>query len=175
VDPPPRFFYESDSLPEAEIRRALSIWSENDTYAAHARDARVLLVIRAGDWSRVRALASTHAGHAYLVVPKRMTWPEARAACKEAGGHLATVTSADENAFVQYLTPKDWAFAPWLGLWTDGASRSWVTGEAFTYAKWWLPADRYKSGAACMGPDGGWRTETEPGEVRRPFVIEWDG
>ncbi len=43
-------------------------------------------------------------GHAYLVVvtgaANKPTWPDARDDAKQRGGHLATITSAGENAFV---------------------------------------------------------------------------
>src|SRR5689334_55872 len=41
-------------------------------------------------------------GHVYAVVlaPSGLTWHEARARAVEAGGHLATLGTAEENAFV---------------------------------------------------------------------------
>ena len=48
-------------------------------------------------------------GHFYQVVAVAdpITWPEAQAAAAGAGGYLATITSAEENAFVISLAEQN--------------------------------------------------------------------
>ena len=93
------------------------------------------------------AAAASHAsvvwggnGHEYdVITAEGMTWTNANAAASGMGGgwHLATITSAAENAFVAGLLPTG---APershwWLGG-NDAATEgiwTWVTGEAFSY------------------------------------------
>jgi len=95
-------------------------------------------------------------GHSYevVVVPGGITWADAQAAAVAKGGHLATVTSADENLFVFGLmvsTPGAWVFdaewtqGAWLGGYQDrfapdyreplGGWR-WVAGEPWGYTNW---------------------------------------
>jgi len=88
-------------------------------------------------------------GHWYQVVvgSDLMSWADAQDAAAAKGGYLATIASAEENAFVFNLTvstPKawiyspQWAIGPWLGG-NDAASEGnwqWVTGEPWGYANW---------------------------------------
>lgn len=90
-------------------------------------------------------------GHVYEVVrvPAGIHWNNASAAARAAGGHLATITSAAENAFVfslidqaQFWSSTDTRIGPWLGgLQPVGSVEpaggwSWVTGETFGFANW---------------------------------------
>ncbi len=92
-------------------------------------------------------------GHSYEVVPtpSGLDWAGADAAAVLAGGHLATVTSAEENTFVYGLATalSPWfvdsfgnAEGPWLGGYQPPGSIeaaggwAWVTGEAFVFANW---------------------------------------
>lgn len=83
-------------------------------------------------------------GHEYDVVrAEGMTWTAAQAAVAAmgAGWHLATITSAAEDAFVASLLssalPARSHF--WLGATDVGAEGTfeWVTSEGFTYTNWW--------------------------------------
>lgn len=91
-------------------------------------------------------------GHAYLVVtvPAGILWTDARVAAEEAGGHLATITTAAENAFVTRLaasTSSSWitftsgqytgvAAGPWLGASMSKGAWTWVTGEPWAFTGW---------------------------------------
>lgn len=71
----------------------------------------------------------------YVVVEQSVTWTAARDAAAATGGHLVTLTTAAEDAFVRSLIdPRDY----WIGL-TDEAVEGtfeWVTGEAFSFTNW---------------------------------------
>jgi|GEM_PF-1501706 len=95
-------------------------------------------------------------GHMYeaVYVPEGISWTSAEAAAERAGGHLATITSAEENQFVFSLVddPKYWQayeptpayhnHGPWIGGFQlpgsvePAGGWTWVTGEPFTFAAW---------------------------------------
>ena len=54
-------------------------------------------------------------GRAYAVYDVSMTWHEAKAYCESLGGHLATITSAEEQLFVQSLIEDGSMNQYWLG------------------------------------------------------------
>jgi cysteine-rich repeat protein len=76
--------------------------------------------------------------HAYQLVAlegRRASWADAHTACTDAGAHLASITDAGEQAFLQPLLRT----ASWLGgqdMSTEGTF-VWSTGEAFdAYTNW---------------------------------------
>ncbi|MBQ7170282.1 MAG: putative Ig domain-containing protein, partial [Synergistaceae bacterium] len=73
-------------------------------------------------------------GHRYRVYSDAMTWDEAKAFCEKQGGHLATITSQEEQNVVERLIASGGKWAYWLGA-TDDASGlwTWITGEDFSY------------------------------------------
>ena len=100
-------------------------------------------------------------GHEYQVVvePLGISWTAADAAAQAMGGHLASITSAEENAFVFSLidAPEFWQphlsftgvefnMGPWIGgFQAAGATEpgdgwAWTTSESFDF-KGWLPGE----------------------------------
>ena len=88
-------------------------------------------------------------GHGYLIVTVAdgITWTDADVAATAAGGHLATIATAAENAFVLALvvpvaagwvvfSPSTTQLGPWLGASKRAATWSWVTGEPWGYTSW---------------------------------------
>jgi hypothetical protein len=91
-------------------------------------------------------------GHCYQAVLRGLSWSDAETACETVGGHLVTISSAEENAFVFSLVSSNDAFwyldgvgnglGPWLGGYQEPGSQEpdggwkWVTGEAFSYTNW---------------------------------------
>lgn len=82
-------------------------------------------------------------GHLYELVltASPVTWDAAKVACEGRGGHLATITSAEENAFVAALVAGGGRNA-FLGARQLDPSApahvgwAWVTGEAWSYTNW---------------------------------------
>ena len=75
-------------------------------------------------------------GHAYLYVAMAATWTTAKANCEALGGHLVTINSAEENAFVASLFSTGKA---WIGA-TDAVLEGafvWNNGEPVTYTNWY--------------------------------------
>lgn len=123
--------------------------------ASDASDAREGDAAEAGDARTLPPNAKTFPdnGHVYAVVhvPSGLTWHEARARAVEAGGHLATLGTAEENAFV--ITLADQAFAdafntagvgPWLGAYQPNPNGpneplggwEWIDGTPFVFMDW---------------------------------------
>ena len=76
-------------------------------------------------------------GHWYAFYDIGLTWDEASRYCANLGGHLATITSREEQAFIESLLSKGSKNNYWLGGYIDSGWK-WVTGEAFDYSHWGL-------------------------------------
>ena len=74
-------------------------------------------------------------GHVYQLYNGGLTWSEAKEACEQRVGHLATITSADEQEFVQdHLDATCNNY--WIGGYRDEDSWKWVTEEGFEFTNW---------------------------------------
>ena len=105
-------------------------------------------------------------GHCYKAFTgfQNKDWNAAQSACEQWGGYLATINSANENAFVKDLTN---CSKTWLGL-TDSVSEGafiWVDGNPlagpFIYSNWEEGEPNNKSGEDCVQiySDGKWNDE----------------
>ncbi len=83
--------------------------------------------------------AMHYRGHYYYAYSDVKTWTQAKEACEAVGGHLATITSAEEQqAVTEYLTELRSRSGYWLGA-TDQEKEGewrWVTGENWSYENW---------------------------------------
>lgn len=134
-------------------------------------------------------------GHQYkLYNENSMIWEEANAFCEEQGGHLVTITSADEqDAIYQYAKQFDVHSDIWIGISdaeVEGDWSHWITGEEVTFTNWGTgEPDNYQGieqdyGVICMehksgsGYDvqpGQWDDIAENGETASGFFIcEWE-
>lgn len=76
----------------------------------------------------------TFNGNQYKVFNQTMTWNEAKAYCENLGGHLATITTLDEQAFIEELYSDS---RLWIGGYRDNKNEwRWVTGEEWKYTNW---------------------------------------
>lgn len=86
-------------------------------------------------------------GHVYEIVSATLTWDQARLAAQArvlgaTRGHLATITSLSEQAFVASLRRQAGQVEGWLGgVQPSGSVEpasgfTWITGELFSYANW---------------------------------------
>jgi hypothetical protein len=114
-------------------------------------------------------------GNWYEAVSGDLTWEEANAAAQSrthdgVTGQLATLTSADENAFV-------WDNLGTKGYWLGGSdigggNWTWVTGEGWGYTNWSFLGDPSFYGVQHfeMGKGGKWSL---PGFSTVGYIVEY--
>lgn len=80
----------------------------------------------------------TFNNHFYQVFDDSMTWTEAKAACEEAGGHLATINSSEEQDYIQQLIKSTKKDNIWIGGNFSAANNSWswVDNTEWDYTNW---------------------------------------
>ena len=79
-----------------------------------------------------------HSGQRYARIDVTCSWAEAKRVCEMLGGHLATVTSAEEMATIKTLLSSGTPSSYWLGASDEKTEGTWewVTGETFSYSLW---------------------------------------
>lgn len=85
--------------------------------------------------AKENSVAEPTDGHKYEIFRETLTWEEAKAACEAKGGHLATITSQEEQKMIESLNTQN------SKLWIGGCKNSagqwcWVTGEPWEYQNW---------------------------------------
>lgn len=114
-----------------------------------------------------------------------LTWSQAKAAAESmthrgAQGHLVTITSAQENAFV--LGIQGVTGATWMGA-SDTATEGmwqWVTGETWSFTNWgWgEPNGGTRENYLGLWVYGGvnvlWNDFTHVGGPNPRFIVEWE-
>jgi hypothetical protein len=96
----------------------------------------------------------TYGGHTYYLL-SLSTWLEAEAAAVGLGGHLVTIESAEENAWVagRFAVQRDL----WIGF-SDAAiegTYSWASGVPFGYQNWAPGEPNDCSFGTCLSEDFG--------------------
>lgn len=91
---------------------------------------------------------ATYNGHTYQLFDESLTWDDANSYCNELNGHLVTITTEDEQKFIETLLENGGQKQYWIGMKTEGAP-TWVTGETYQYSNWdrGEPNNNRKSGA----------------------------
>lgn len=79
-------------------------------------------------------------GHYYKLYDNADDWAEAREKCEKKGGHLVTITSAEENNFVYSYMVQEGYTRAFIGLYNSSYSDrpvwTWITEEPFEYSYW---------------------------------------
>ena len=114
-------------------------------------------------------MAKEFNGHHYLFMPKFMTWNEAKAFCEGLGGHLVTISSKEENDFLNSTFQNGSWF--WMGLKTTERGHEWVTGEPFKYSNFVGPQQEHKLGPKIFS--GRWAADDVQG-AHNSFMVEWE-
>lgn len=92
------------------------------------------LVTAQGDYIPKTAIVWN--GHAYMILNKQMKWLEAMTFCEGLGGHLATITSEEEQNVITGLVADSEYGNFWLGSYRKDDQWVWVTGEDIEYQSW---------------------------------------
>ena len=124
-------------------------------------------------------------GHAYIVVSDSMTWHQAEAAAQTyrfggQTGYLATITSAQENAFIYNNLPSA-NRTGWLGATDEAVEGTWrwqtgpEAGDLLSYTNWSAGEPNNQSNEDCMQfVTGGQWNDISCSSSRR-FVVEFGG
>lgn len=123
---------------------------------------------------------NTYNGNTYMLFDRPMSWAEASEKCEEAGGHLATLTSAKENDFVQALCLNGKSSQYYLGATDtyDNGIWRWSNGENFVYNNWAIGEPTGADGGlylAMYSSSGMWSSKNGDSAADIGFVCEWDG
>ena len=168
-DPPPWFVFDCETLPEAEIQRAIAAWSSRN-FAVQAGSGRLLLALRHGGFDQLKALGTEHAGHRYLYVQKPLNAGAAEQFCTQAGGHLVTIANEEENTWLTQIVPPGGACR--IGLVVTGGQPQWVNAEPVAFRP--ERTDIRASDRIVIWQGGAWLPLPADEDRPMPFVIEWD-
>ncbi len=133
-------------------------------------------------WTHVTAMASptkmvSRNGHTYTFYEVYRSWGAAKALCEQLGGHLATITSAEEQEFLRNHADGK---AFWIGAVDQYSDNQWqwVTDEMWGYTAW---ADnqatdtKYPERYAYLTTSGEWNnTCMEMNAEKIGFIVEVD-
>ena len=112
----------------------------------------------------------------YVIIDEKMSWYEAEAYCEDNyNGHLATITSKEEQEYILNLTHQTNHNAFWIGGQRADSSQPfhWITDEPFEYTNWNLGEPNYAYEHFIeMYSSGTWNNE--PDTSRFPFICEYD-
>lgn len=80
---------------------------------------------------------TTANGHVYAIFEDQVDWNTAKSVCESMGGHLVTITSAQETQTVNELLAQGSSLGYHFGLYEKAEGNwNWVTGEKFSYQNW---------------------------------------
>ncbi|MBM4163989.1 MAG: C-type lectin domain-containing protein [Lentisphaerae bacterium] len=126
---------EEAKLWKAELERIRLIKSEIDSRIAMqggASDTQVFPSVPAAK-KTAPADSVTFRGHHYKHFSEAVTWDAANMRCNHLGGHLVTISDAEENNFVLNLSG---AWDTWIGLRKTGSQFVWVDKSPMNYTNW---------------------------------------
>ena len=111
--------------------------------------------------------------HSFAVSYVSRTWAQAKAICEALGGHLATSTNAEKNAFLVSLIGNN---TVWLGgsdEETEGTWK-WISGEEWNYTNWnsGEPNNSNNEDYVELQSSGGWNDNKAT--TSHDYVCEWD-
>jgi hypothetical protein len=129
-------------------------------------------------------------GHRYVLYTGEKSWTDARDYCKSKDGHLATITSSEEQEAVYGLVRnKGTKNLYWIGGYKTNDNWSWVTGERWDYTNW-APGEPNSDGGKenylemhhKIKNPGQWNDEDNSGNPSVEdyslknigFICEWD-
>lgn len=125
-------------------------------------------------------------GHRYEIFRETLTWEEAKAACEAKGGHLATITSQEEQKTIESLNTQNSKL--WIGGYayfgfSDESSEGnwkWVDGTSTAYTNWHSGEPNNQDGIEHYAmfyekfQDGTWNDADGIIDAGCAYICEWD-
>jgi hypothetical protein len=162
-------------------------WVMTNSYNCTVDNSTMTLVDEAGNITTyysadIKDSRSSFGGNCYSVFRNSASWEEAKLQCEKMGGHLATISSAEENAFIGSLLGTDETVPSyWLGGYRSLSGENgwqWVTGEEWSYTNWTDPGPRSEKLYLEMVADGKdytWNcVEDDIKSYAQGYVCEWE-
>jgi hypothetical protein len=122
------------------------------------------------------AAETVFGSNSYQLFDVYMNWTEAHTYCEALGGHLAYVTDAQEQAFLESLITNGTSGAYWLGGLRRENGFEWFDHSALTYTNWgesqpdnWQSAENYME---LVKATGKWNDNRNAGA--RGFICEFE-
>lgn len=132
--------YCSCDLPVGRYYVRVIAYNSDESVGTFSSDSEVFMVtdITDSDWTPGESV--TFNGHTYVLYDHSAgSWQEAEEFCERNGGHLVTITSAEEQQIVSDLAKTSIKHSCWIGC-TDAESEgswNWITEEEFSaYQNW---------------------------------------
>ncbi len=115
-------------------------------------------------------------GHYYQRFDLRnVSWASSKSRCESLGGHLASITSVNEDGFIQanFIVPKNTTFIRFhLGGINVTGQWKWITGEAWGYSNWY-DNSTYANGL-MIAANGRW-VDSRYDSFTEGYICEWSG
>ena len=121
----------------------------------------------------------------YEVVIADVTWEEAKSQAEAKGGHLAVITSEEEQKEIENrINQFNSLHTVWLGALISEGSFAWINGEEFSYTNWASGEPNNETGDEIYldmyEVNDIWRWNDVPNDIqkyytgRMGYVIEWE-
>ncbi|MBR5144509.1 MAG: C-type lectin domain-containing protein [Clostridia bacterium] len=121
--------------------------------------------------------AGLYNGHIYKIIEIKSSWFDAYTYCNSLGGHLVTITSENEQTYLNtFMNANSYTAKTWIGGFNDANGFKWVTGEEFEYGSWQKGQPNNADSAdwyIMMNTTFGQWNDYPPLE-KAYFICEWD-
>lgn len=132
-------------------------------------EASEFITIRVNDNHTVKH----YNGHTFKLIKSSVRWPDAKKACEDKGGHLATIPNKEKQEFIASLLD---GINVWVGGTKDAQGNwTWITGEEWGYTNWapGEPNNLNDEPYIQVYNNGRWNDLQKSGRTQG-YVCEWD-
>lgn len=122
--------------------------------------------------------AKEFSGHMYCIYIDGCGWESAKEKCESINGHLVTITSSEEQSFIDELNADNNRL--WIGGYRNSsATWNWLTGETWIYSNWGDGEPNDSSNVIsnenrCSIWPSEWNDLNENSQEQEGYICEWD-